>query len=136
MSDYKSDFYDIIDEEERSAEIVSHLALPDDWKPDAKVKDACEFYRERSETVLSRLFQNIITGVDNIGKTFKDIDINAVDEKGKPIHNIAQLVSAAKNIAPLVAALKEAEKEVRKEQSALGKNNKGTRVKSTFEDGI
>ena len=108
----------------------------DDWKKDSKIEDACTFYRERSETLLTRLFKNIITGVDNLGETFKNIDPTLLDDKGKPVYSLSQLVQAAKGIAPLVATLREAEQEVKKEKSALKDNNKGNRTKSIFEDDI
>lgn len=136
MTDYKSDFYDIIDEDERKDEIIKYLTLPDGWKPDSKVLEACDFYRERSETVLTRLLRNIIIGVDNIGRTFREIDVNALDDKGKPLYNLNNLVTAAKGISPLIASLREAELEIKKEKSLDLKNNKGSRSKKTFEDGI
>lgn len=136
-SDFKSDFSDILDEELKIQEIVRNLNVSDDWKPDDKVMDACQFYIERSETVSSRLLKNIIQGVNNIGEMFKDIDVNAIDDKGKPVYNIAQLVTAAKSIPALITALKEAEIEVKKQSSIKDSNLRGTtRSKSMFEDGI
>lgn len=133
--DQKSDFADILDEEARRFEIVRNLDLPDGWYPDEKVKEAMKFYIERSETVASKLLKNIIIGVNNLGETFRDIDANAVDEKGKPLYNISQLVAAAKYIPDLVTSLRRAEEEVAKELSK-DKRAKGAVEKAVFEDGI
>ena len=133
--DPRSDFADIIDDEERRFEIVKNLDLSESWKPDTKMLEAIEFYKERSETVTSKLLKNIIIGVDNIGNTFKNIDPNAVDEKGKPIYNIAQLVTAAKSIPDLVTALKIAQEEVKKELKKESRA-KGSVEKAAFEDGF
>lgn len=134
-ADPKSDFADIIDDEERRLEIVRNLDLPEGWVPDAKVKEAIAFYEERSQSVASKLLKNIIIGVNNIGETFKSIDVNAVDERGKPVYNLAQLVTAAKSIPDLVASLRKAEEEVAKEINK-DKRAKGTVEKAVFEDGI
>ncbi len=134
--DTKSDFSDIIDENERRLEIVKNLDLPKDWTPDAKVKEAMEFYMERSQTVASKLLRNIIIGVNNIGEMFKDIDVNAMDERGKPVYNIAQLVAAAKAIPTLIVALKEAQTEVDKESKGKSLVARGAVEKAVFEDGI
>lgn len=131
--DPRSDFADIINDEERRFEIVKNLDLPENWKPDTKVLDAIEFYRIRSETVTSKLLQNIIVGVNNIGETFKNIDVNAVDDKGKPVYNIAQLITAAKSIPDLVTALKTAQDEVKKELKSDSRA-RGSVEKAVFED--
>jgi hypothetical protein len=134
-SDHKSDFFDIVNEEERRLEIIKYLDLPDNWIPDDKVLEAVEFYKTRSETIGSKLLRNIVIGVNNIGEMFKDIDVNAMDERGKPVYNIAQLVTAAKSIPALITALKEAQEEVNKELKSKS-IARGSIEKSIFEDGI
>jgi len=52
MEDYKSDFSDIVNDEERSTEITSVLGLPSGWKEDAVVRNAREFYHKGAKKLL------------------------------------------------------------------------------------
>lgn len=135
MCDPKSDFSDITDDDQRRLEIVKNIELPENWKPDAKVKVAMDFYKERSETVTSKLLKNIIMGVEKIGNMFKDIDPYQTDANGKPVHNVSQLITAAAKIPELVNSLKEAQDAINRELEDKSRL-KGDRQKAAFEDGI
>ena len=58
MTDYKSDFINIIDEEERDEQVKKFVELPKEWKPDKKVLEAIEFYKQRSTTTSLLLLED------------------------------------------------------------------------------
>lgn len=73
FADFKSDFGQIIDEKERTAEIVEAVVgLPKKWVPDALVISAIERYRKLSESVASRLLIDAMITINNLSKYAKD----------------------------------------------------------------
>ena len=117
MADPRSDYQYIIDEESRKTSIKEGEGLPSDWEPDNLVLEAMEFY-----------------------KTFKpasalllEIDLGAVDDKGKPIYTLNTITATIKQIPSLVKDLNEAEAAIAKE---IVQSNKvrGTQEKAMYED--
>lgn len=135
MCDYKSDYSDIINEEERSKEILSVLVIPKGWKPDKKVFEAMVFYKKRSKGMIMHLHEAATILLDQIVQFAKTVDLNERDDKGKPIHNLKQINDVVKELGKSVESVQNLERMVKAELS----NNKdkiGSKTKSLFEDGI
>ena len=134
FSDYKSDYSDIIDEQERADTLKNDLVLPEKWKADDKIKDAVAFYKGH-ETLIVKAYNGAKLGLDKLDKFLQAIDLNERDEKGKPIHNPKTIYDLINALPTAVRSLRDAEEEVRKEREVDSKM-KGQKEKSIFEDGV
>lgn len=134
MSDYKSDYADIVNEEERSKEIIKGLGIKDSWIPDNKVEEAIGFYKERRETIASKLLDDAKTALYKISEFLGNVDLTEIDQQGKLRYDPTKIGNLIKNIPQLTKALDEAEKEVKKQLQASSKA-RGSMEKSMFEDG-
>lgn len=137
FADARSDFHNILDEDVRTEEILKQVGgLPDKWKPDAKVLTAIDFYRERSETVSSRLLEDAEHAAKKISTFLRNVNLYEREEKtGKPIYKPGEIVSALKSIPSVVEALQETKKKVQKELQERG-GARGSIEKGDFEDGL
>ena len=115
LCDFKSDFYNIINEEERLKEIIKVLELPDDFKIDPDLQKCIDFYKKRQETVSMKLLEGAMIAVDKIDKFFRNLDLNEKDENNKPVHNIAQISNTLNKLSDTVKTIKELQDIVKKE---------------------
>jgi hypothetical protein len=137
MEDFRSDFSDITDESERSTEVKGSVAgLSKSWTEDKIVKEAREFYRERSEEITPLLFlRDVKVAIDRMREQFREVDFLALDKNNKPKYDIEKFARVIEKSAGLLENLTKLEIMVRKEVQAK-KDKVGTKMKSTFEDGI
>jgi hypothetical protein len=135
LCDYKSDFADITDEEERSIQVLKQLNLPSKWKPDEKIYDAIEFYKERQNTLALRYLLAARKAVGKIIEFYEGVSLTALDDKGKPIYNAKQVSDTIKSSGDLIRGLNETEEEVKKGISKIS-DKIGSRTKNIFESGI
>lgn len=134
MEDTRSDYQIYIDREERSNQIKLGEGLPDDWKPDKLVTEAQEFYAKfKSESAL--LLEDIRIAITKLREFIKTIDLNAVDDKGKPIYTLNTYTATIKQIPELITSLDEAEKTIAKENISSDKV-RGSIDKAMFEDDL
>lgn len=136
MEDFKSDFADIVDEDQRSAEIISVLGLPSKWKEDKVIQKAREFYRKRSEEITPLLLlRDSRIVIDKMREYFREVDFLALDDKGRPKYDIDKLARVVERSAGILENLTKLEEMVKKEVEAK-KDRVGSRIKATFEDGV
>lgn len=136
MEDFKSDFSDVVDEEQRQAEIISVLSLPPTWKEDVVVKEAREFYRKRSEEIMPLLLlRDSKVVLDKMRNYFREVDFLALDDKGKPIYDIDKLARVIERSAGILQNLTNLENMVKKEVESK-KDKVGSKTKAVFEDGV
>ena len=64
------------------------------------------------------------------------VDLNATDDKGKPLYTINSVTTAIRQIPQLAKDVKEAEKAIEKELEEIGTARGGNDSKSLMEDGI
>jgi len=138
MCDFKSDFSNILDEIERSIEVIKYTDLNKSWKPDKIVLDAVEFYRERNRSVALQLLEDARNGISKLSTYIRDINFNEVEinEKTgdiKPKHDIKKYADTIKQVPAILAALKELEDEVKKEMDA-GNTLRAGRKKGMYVD--
>jgi hypothetical protein len=135
MSDQRSDFMHILDEQERIDEIKKFMELPPAFKGTGKnyVK-AIEFYKQISETTSTRLLTSTRLVIKKISQFLDNIDMDERDPKSnKPIHDIGKITSSVEKIPKLIKALNEVEKEVIKEKEM--KASSGNKTAAMFEEG-
>ena len=132
MEDPRSDYQYITDLEERERQIREGEGIKPTWKPDTNVKAAQKLYAS-FKTTSALLLEDTRYAVDKLRKQLRDIDLTAVDDKGKPIYTLNVVTATIKQIPQLVKDLDEAEKALAKEIAQSDKV-RGAQEKSIYED--
>ena len=132
MSDPRSDCQYIVDEEQRSAEITQALGMPSKWKPDTYVDAALKYY-ESFKPSSAGLLEDTRIAVNKLRQLLRNIDLEAVDDKGKPIYTLNTVTATIKQIPSLVKDLDEAERTLSKDIIQEAKA-RGSQSKSLMED--
>ncbi len=133
MSDYKSDFQNILDEKQRFAVVQQVLDLKD-WKPDATIIDAMQLYKELQETPSMKILASAKNALSKLQNFFNIIDLGATDKSGKPKYNPKQLADTVAVLPKLIAGLNSLEDQVKKEVEAKNNKLRGGRDKGNFAD--
>lgn len=132
--DIRSDYQYLADEEERHLAIKESEGLPKNWKPDKLVLEAIEFYNSfKSASIL--LLEDTRFAVNKLRKLLREIDLNQLDDKGKPIYTLSTITATIKQVPSLVKDLDEAEKAISKEITVTGKM-RGSGEKTIMEDSL
>lgn len=134
MEDPASDYQYLVDRDERSKAIIEGEGLVN-WSPDKAVEEAMSFYAS-FKTTSALILEDTRYAADNLRKSLRNIDLEATDEKGRPIYTVASIISAIKQVPQLVKELSEAERAVAKEMSENSGRVRGQKAKSIFEDGL
>ena len=94
-----------------------------------------EVYKYLTTSPSSLLLQDTRELIDKLRKQLKEIDLTAVDEKGKPIYTLNTITSTIKQIPGLIKDLNDAEKAI---ISDIEENAKmrGNGIKKLLEDGL
>lgn len=124
--DPRSDYQYIIDDEIRMDAVKEGQGLPEDWKPDAAVKEAITFYRS-FDTTSAVLLRAAAEAVDKIQKLIKDLEPD--DTK-----SLKEYLMALKLIPEVASMIQDAEKALNEEQE-FGEA-KGAMEKTLFDDGL
>lgn len=132
MVDPRSDYQYIVDEEFRASEIIKGLGMPNGWKPDQKVELAMQFYNS-FKPASAGLLEDTRVAVNKLRQLLRDIDLEAVDDKGKPIYTLNTITATIKQIPGLVRDLDEAERTLSKDIMTEAKA-RGSQSKAMFED--
>lgn len=130
-ADPRSDYQMYTDEDERLNKIVEGEGMKD-FKIDNELQEAIKYY-ESFRPTSALLLEDTRVAVDKLRKALREIDLNAVDEKGKPIYTLNTITSAIKQVPSLVRDLDEAERTIAKE---IVQNDKvrGSAEKAMYED--
>lgn len=132
MEDPRSDYQFIVDREDRSTQIKLGEGIPESWNPDELVIQAMEFYSS-FKTPSALLLEDTRIAIDKLRILLRNIDLSAVDDKGKPIYTLNSITSTIKQIPSLVKDLDEAERALAKELAQSDKV-RGAQEKSMYED--
>ena len=114
MEDPRSDYQYIVDREERDKQIREGEGIKTTWRPDSVVKEAIQLYAS-FKTPSALLLEDTRIAVDKLRQLVRDIDLNALDDKGKPIYTLNTITSTIKQIPGLIKDLDEAERALAKE---------------------
>lgn len=113
--DFKSDFSDILNEEDKQHEIKNIIGLPEKWKPTKKIEDAIEFYKDRQRTSSMYLLEAAQKFTQKLKEFYETVDLNEKDQNGKYLHNIPQLQKGISELASQTEALRKLKETVSKE---------------------
>ena len=131
MSDPRSDYQYLVDEEERSKAIKEGEGIDSKWKPDKLVLDAIAFYKSFKPTS-ALLLEDTRAMIDGYRVKLRQI---TADMSNLDIKEIKDLGAVIKQIPSLIKDLDEAEKALNSELKTSGRM-RGSGEKTLFEDGI
>lgn len=135
MCDPRSDYQYIVDTEERFNAIVESEGLPEDWSPDKLVEDAMRFY-ESFKSTSALLLEDTRIAIEKVRIFLKTMNLNDVDDKGKPLYTINSITATIKMIPQLIKDLNDAEKAINSEMIEKSGKVRGQKPKSLFEDSL
>lgn len=135
MEDPASDYQYLVDREERSKAIIEGEGLGSKWKPDKVVLAAMSFYSS-FKTTSALILEDTRYAANNLRKSLRNIDLEATDDKGRPLYTVASIISAIKQVPQLVKELAEAERAVSKEMTENNGRVRGQRAKTILEDSL
>ena len=134
FTDPRSDYQYIVDEHARIEAIKEGEGLPSSWKPDAKILEAIEFYKQFKPT--AALLLDATRGlVDKLINYMKTLNLQDTDDKGKPIFALNTVTSTIEKVPALVLKLDEAEKAIASDLKSSSKM-RGQGEKTIFEDSL
>jgi hypothetical protein len=113
--------YAVYDESERVEKIGQDLKV----KFSPKVKGAIDKYKELSETSAVKLLKSARSSVTKLEKYFATINLNVLDDNGKPIYHAKDLISNLANMAKVVNGLEELEEIVKRHEQKDNPNRGG-----------
>lgn len=135
MVDPRSTYSYITDLNERSQVIIAQEGLAPTFSPSPQLLEAMEWYKKHTITTSTLLLEDTRLAIDKLRKFLRDIDLSALDDKGKPIYQPSTIATTIKQIPQLAKDLMETEKIVEKEIQEQGRARGGNQ-KHLFEDGI
>lgn len=135
MTDPRSDYQYIVDEDERAKAIIEGEGLPSNWKPDKMIIEAIKFY-EGMKSTSALLLEDTRVAIDKVRKFLKEINLEDTDDKGRPIYTINSITSTIKMIPQLIKDLDDAEKAIKADMQNTSGKVRGQKEKSLLEDGI
>lgn len=136
MEDVRSDFYDIIDEDERREEVLKFLTeLPSNYVPDDEVWKALKEYRVLSESLSVKVLKDTMVMVNNLRQAIRDIDFTERDKAGKVVYDYGRAMDIAGKLPKLLKDLRDIYREIEREAEEQHLM-RGGRLKATFEEGL
>lgn len=127
MSDPRSDYQYLVDEEVRKEEVIKGLGMPTKWKEDDVIKRALKFY-ESFKPTSAGLLEDTRIAVNKLRQLLRNIDLEETDDKGRPVYTLNTITATIKQIPGLVKDLDEAErtlsKDIIQEAKARGSQSK------------
>lgn len=138
FSDIKSDYMYITNEEERKKELIKDLDLPKTWDIDDTIREAIEFYKEKSTTINSVLYRDACKAAADISNYLSKTNelLEERDENGRPITDVSKIVNALSKVPIIMKNLNIAHQELIKEQEITEGKSKGSKQFNMFEDGL
>lgn len=135
-SDFKSDFAEIMDPKEKLETIRSFIiGMDGKWEPDDKFFEAVDFYKERQETVSTKILEDAKHAIGKISKFLRDIDLAETDEHGKFVYDVKKVNDVIGGLPKTVETIASLERTVKKEQQSKD-SLRGGHEKALMEDGI
>lgn len=113
--------YAVYEEQERMDKIGQDLKV----KFTAKVMGAVDKYKELSETSAIKLLKSARSSVAKLERYFETINLNVLDDHGKPIYHAKDLIMNLSNMGKVLNGLEELEEIVKKHQQKDNPNRGG-----------
>lgn len=136
-TDVRSDFQQVLDDEERIHEIAQSISMPEEWKPDDIVMNAVNYYKEYSKTASSGLYNASVAAAKFVEKRLSNVEelLRELDARGNPLYKLSDVLRMLKDIPDVMEKLHKARETVIKELEAKSEL-RGSKTPALFEDGI
>jgi hypothetical protein len=136
MCDDRSDYMYIMDLDERMNQIKSDLGFANNWKKQAYIETAMEFYINRSVTVYTKMLESSRGIVHKISAFNDTVNLNERDKHGKYLNNRKEILSSIKDVYNALESLDKIENLIVKQKEL--KSQTGNRETGLFDtnDGI
>ena len=136
FADIKSPYQYILDEKERSDEILKDIyGLPKGWKPDKKVTEAILFYKSIDKSALRNIYDGAKSAADAVNDVFKNAKAY-IAASDNPIDAAKKVIEGLKGLPAVMDSLDAAEKRLIREVEEKEGRKKGSKELSMFEDGL
>ena len=133
--DPRSDYSYIVDEEARLKEVCITNGISISKFTD--LEQVCiDLYKQLTTTISQELLRSTKVAINKVREFLETIDLNATDDKGKPLYTINSVTTAIKQIPQLAKDVMDAEKAVAKEIQEQGRARGGIEKQALFKDGI
>jgi len=113
--------YAVYEEEERQTRISQDLKV----KFSPKVMGGVDKYKELSETSAIKLLKSARNSVTKLERYFATVNLNVLDDHGKPIYHAKDLIANLANMGKVVNGLDELEAIVQKHEQKDNPNRGG-----------
>ena len=113
--------YAVYEEQERMDRIGQDLKV----KFTSKVMGAVDKYKELSETSAIKLLKSARNSVTKLERYFATVNLNVLDDHGKPIYHAKDLIANLANMGKVVNGLEELEAIVKKHEQKDNPNRGG-----------
>lgn len=133
--DPRSSYSYITDDEQRYQEVIKGEGIKN-FKITKEIDNLIEVYKKRIITTSVLLLQDTKYAVDNFRKFLREIDLNALDDKGRPKYSPDAYARAIEKVPQMAKNLADAERIVAKEIEEEGRARGGNDTKSMFEDDL
>ena len=120
--------YSKMDPAMRHEELMEYLELEEDPREDPIVQEAMEYYQKITKTKFEELLESAYIAIDAVQGYFHDFDINAVDDDGRPIHKISDLVNTLNKLGSVVEQVDKLMDQVQKQKLKTDKLRRGAEV--------
>jgi hypothetical protein len=136
--DIRSDYIYTTNDDDRCKEIVKDIGLPPEWKIDAIMQTAIDFYKSKSISPIAKLYKSSLKAADDISNYLESTDelLQERTANGSVVNTLATITGALKSVPTIMKDMKSAYKEVLAEQKELEGKTKGARSFGLFEDGL
>tara|TARA_R100001443_G_scaffold116044_1_gene135399 strand:+ start:478 stop:984 length:507 start_codon:yes stop_codon:yes gene_type:complete len=127
MVDHRSPF-SVYEWDQRLKEVKLSIFGEKKWTPSPKVLGGCDAYDKLIETSAVRLLKAARESIIKLEKYFRSVDLQMMDDHGKPIFHAKDLIANLSNMGKVVDGLSRLEEIVRKEEQAANTNRGGIEV--------
>lgn len=133
--DPRSDYSYIVDDDARLQEvcITNGLDIP---KFSQEQQDCINLYKQLTTTISQELLRSTKVAISKVKDFLESVNLNQLDDKGKPIYTVNTITTAIKQIPQLAKDVADAERAVAKEIQEQSRARGGNERKKAFEDGI
>lgn len=137
MTDPRSTYAYMVDEEEREKAIIEQEGLPEDFHPSPLLVEAMTIYAKHTETSSSKLLTSIRVAIDALIEEMNDSKelLNERTDKGARVTKTNDLITSINNVMKMIPQLQDLEKKVAAEVTEKETRAKGAENKM-FEDGV
>ena len=134
--DPRSTYADIFDDDERLSEVIKQEGLDDSFKITPEIRKAIDTYVRVTTTTSQKLLDSMRKSIAKIGEFLENVNLYEVDDKGRQVYNVSQIVQATDKIPQLAKKLIETEKIVNAEITEQGRIRGGEEQAHAYEAGF